>query len=252
MAERRLVLAVVFVGSFAVMVADGMVCYLGNEPDSNGTVQWVLPYRDPCECKEIRLGSFNTRAPSRPFTPTYFNLTAVAVGDLNAVLKLVDCKPGCHIFETSGYVYNYKFAALPRSTDGGVLVRFAVRVDYDVHIALTGQNADSLKMYEIIIGGWTDTKSAIRRKKQGTALTTRYESAGWLDGQTYMDFWVSASPGTGTADLTIAVGRGSDTAPFMSYVDSSPLPVTHLGFSLWGSSLVGQFKFCGLNLVSDS
>ena len=148
-------------------------------------------------------------------------------------------------------MYHYKFKPLPRSTDGQVYVRFSVRAKEDVHISLVAENNDLPKMYEIVIGGWEDRGSVIRRKKQELPPAIRVNNtSGWLDAQQNKQFWVRATPGTdldGSATVTVAVGQGSAEEPFMKFVDHSPLQVNYLGFSSWGSA-VGNYTFCGLDL----
>ncbi|XP_038066137.1 uncharacterized protein LOC119736183 [Patiria miniata] len=224
----------------------------GNADHASDVVEILRSLQQTVEELKTVVAELCTKAPcAADATDSPVEEVTTTLTEVTTTAPPTTAAPECHNFTISYHSYNYKFAALPRSSDGGVLVRFAVRANNDAHIALTGQNADSAFMYEIVIGGWGDTRSVIRRRKQGANLATvPSESTGWLDEETFMDFWVSATPGTSTADLTIAVGRGSDTAPFMSYVDSSPLPVTYVGFSLYNS--VGEFEFCGLDLVSGS
>ncbi|XP_022086001.1 uncharacterized protein LOC110976746 [Acanthaster planci] len=255
MGEPKHPLSLILLGILATISSvDGKVCYLGQEPDFSSTLKWVLPYRDPCKCQDVRLGSINTDALDRPFEPAYFNLSTVVFEDLKAVVQLLDCKPGCSTFEASGYGYKFMFAALPRSSDETISVEFAVRANDQVHIALSSHNDDSSQMYEVVIGGWFDTKSVIRRRRQGQNVVAKADPSGWLDGDTYKPFWIRATPGVGgdgRATLTIRVGRGSDTEPFMGYLDTSPLSVSYLGFSMWGDS-VGEYRFCGLELAADN
>ena len=121
--------------------------------------------------------------------------------------------PDCHTFTVSGYSYHYNFKPLPKSTDGQVYVRFSVRAEKDVLISLVAENNDLPNMYEIVIGGWGDTGSVIRRKKQELPPATQVDNpSGWLDAQQYKQFWVRATPGTdpdGGATVTVAVGQGS-------------------------------------------
>ena len=66
------------------------VCYAGNEPDSSGKMRWVLPYRNPCDCTEIRLGGVNMQAPQRPFQPRYLNSFVITddIKEINMTAEL--------------------------------------------------------------------------------------------------------------------------------------------------------------------
>ena len=159
----------------------------------------------------------------------------------------------CVSFNTTGYHYNYKFAALPKSADGEVRFKFSARATYDVHISLSERNQDTDGvMYEIVVGGWYDTKSAIRRGKQTEIVRWVHNSLGWLDeGTLYKDFWVSAAPGTnythGRESLIVSIGKGSDTDAFLSFEDHQPISVNYFGFGFYGD-VKGSFTFCGLAL----
>ena len=59
---------------------------------------------------------------------------------------------------TSGYNYHY----FPTSMDH---IEFQVQAASDVHIALSPHLGDAVAMYEIVIGGWGNSLSVIRRCK---------------------------------------------------------------------------------------
>ena len=61
-------------------------------------------------------------------------------------------------YETSGYNYHY----FPSTMD---YIAFEVQAANNVHIALSPRSGDAASMYEIVIGGWGNTYSVIRRCK---------------------------------------------------------------------------------------
>ncbi|XP_022092666.1 uncharacterized protein LOC110980361 [Acanthaster planci] len=236
-------------------------CFVGNEPDSRGGAAWVMPTRDPCVCrgKALSLGGLNIRPLTRPFKPTYINLSDMTTSARSspAFTGLTSCpdKIQCHKFDNvSDEVYRYEFAKLPKFPGDKVLVNFSVRAQSDVYISLTSQNKDVNDMYEIIIGRFYGVKSAIRRCSECSDLVSDFKVAGrLLDRSEFKHFWVSAIPGKQPPDqdverstLIVSVGLGSEEA-FMTYEDSSPLSVEYLGFKQ-GDNTLGSYEFCGLEL----
>ncbi|XP_078610800.1 C3 and PZP-like alpha-2-macroglobulin domain-containing protein 8 [Branchiostoma floridae x Branchiostoma japonicum] len=140
---------------------------------------------------------------------------------------------GCQIRSTDTQ-YQYRWD-LPKLT--GNRFTFEVKATNDVHVALSSQRHDMANMYEIVIGGWSNRKSVIRRRKQGTNRGTTWTSG--INSKTeYRKFWITWSP-----DGTIAVGRGGEPQPFMKWTDPNPLPINYAGYTTgWGST--GLWRFC--------
>ena len=72
----------------------------------------------------------------------------------------------------------------------------------DAHIALGQGVENNDKHWEIVIGGWSDTKSVIRDRKQGRHLVTSHVKD-LLSDKEQRPFWVS------WADDYIRVGQGT-------------------------------------------
>ncbi|XP_066300036.1 MAM and LDL-receptor class A domain-containing protein 1-like [Branchiostoma lanceolatum] len=116
---------------------------------------------------------------------------------------------------------------------------FSAMGNNDIHIALSAQNQDLDDMYEIVIGGWGNTQSVIRRSKQGTNQDTA-ATPGILSATEYRKFWITHLP-----DGTIQVGRYGEQNPFMEWIDPNPLPINFVGYSSgWG--VAAEWKFCDL------
>ncbi|KAI8513830.1 hypothetical protein Bbelb_081540 [Branchiostoma belcheri] len=144
-----------------------------------------------------------------------------------------DKDSGCETARTDT-VYRYRWE---QRRLAGSRFTFAVQADNDAHVALSAQRRDLDDMYEIVIGGWANLWSVIRRSKQGdhhaSALTLGINSP-----KQYRTFWI-----TWSSDGTIAVGKGGKTQPFMQWRDPDPLPIAYAGYSTgWGST--GRWKFC--------
>ena len=83
-------------------------------------------------------------------------------------------------------------------------VTFSVKASNDAHVGLfTGPNASS-DMYEIVIGGWSNTQSVIRNSPQGTNRVTA-RTPGILNVSQWQPFWLTmdgatVTLGTGTSE----------------------------------------------------
>ncbi|XP_048247355.1 uncharacterized protein LOC124145114 [Haliotis rufescens] len=114
---------------------------------------------------------------------------------------------------------------------------FWVRATNDAHIALLrNKGLYENDMYEIVIGGWHNTKSVIRDRKGGPILALARHVP--LSGNKHLPFWISFSGGT------ISVGAGTEvgTRQFMSWTDPTPTQIRYVGVATgWGST--GKWLF---------
>ncbi|XP_078686058.1 uncharacterized protein LOC144918846 isoform X2 [Branchiostoma floridae x Branchiostoma belcheri] len=114
--------------------------------------------------------------------------------------------------------------------------RFEAQARHDVTLALSTENQGLGLHYEVIIGGWGNTQSAILRPGSG-GLVAVAQITGMSSPTEYRGFWVSWA-----ADGTIAVGRDNETEPFMQWGDPDPLPIGYVGYRTgWGSN--GRWRF---------
>ncbi|XP_071941074.1 uncharacterized protein [Antedon mediterranea] len=144
----------------------------------------------------------------------------------------------CINYETNDQ-YRYRFQ-LPKFRNDVTRLEFSIKAANDVHIALSSLKEEVRDMYEIVIGGWGNTRSVIRRCKQCTNLVSERRPNGFLNSESFRKFWIDF------ADSTISVGAENEPA-FMVYTDDNPLQVLYVGFTTgWGSN--GNFQFCGFGL----
>lgn len=109
-------------------------------------------------------------------------------------------------------------------------VQFKVRATNDAHIALTMGPQETEPMYEVMIGGWGNAKSVIRRNKTKPDKV-EIETPNILNGGEFRGFWVRWDSGI------ISAGREGEAIPFISWSDPEPFPIQYVGVCTgWGAT----------------
>ncbi|XP_021943322.1 uncharacterized protein LOC110841586 [Folsomia candida] len=102
----------------------------------------------------------------------------------------------------------------------GAQLDFSVQAKNDAHIALAGGPEAAKPLYEIFLGGWNGTKSAIRFNQEKPDVA---EAPGGVSRDEFQRFWVRLS------HAAIQVGRDGETEPFLSWANPEPFVVSHFG-----------------------
>lgn len=127
-------------------------------------------------------------------------------------------------FETQDKL-EYSFFAAGR--DGVV---FRVRAGNDAHIALTSTEAESDPMLEVFIGGWSNSKSVIRKNRTKPEVAEA-DTPAILDAGEFRGFWIRWT------DNVILVGREGEAASFLTYENAEAYPINFVGLCTgWGAS----------------
>ncbi|PIK44423.1 putative IgGFc-binding protein [Apostichopus japonicus] len=133
----------------------------------------------------------------------------------------------------------YSFRYIRKQMPEGIhRMEFSVRARKNAHIALSPYDSDNPDMYEIVIGGWSNTKSAIRRCK-GCDSEVEVDTPDILNPRLDVRFYITFLAGT------IEVGLlGED--PFMSWTDPDPIECNYIGYTTAlngdaGSSTADEF-----------
>ncbi|XP_022082062.1 secretory phospholipase A2 receptor-like [Acanthaster planci] len=145
----------------------------------------------------------------------------------------------CEILDTTSTDDNYSYRYHP-SQANVERVEFKVKAGSDVHIGLSATSSNQPAMYEIVICGWGNTHSAIRRCSQCQNLVY-VSTPNFLSANEFRGFWVNYDMSTGQLD----VGKEGQADAFMSWTDPSPLDVKYVGYST-GFGHAGEFQFCNL------
>ncbi|XP_032681078.1 C3 and PZP-like alpha-2-macroglobulin domain-containing protein 8 isoform X3 [Odontomachus brunneus] len=109
-------------------------------------------------------------------------------------------------------------------------IQFRVKAANDAHVALTTGPQEGEPMYEVFIGGWSNSKSVIRKNRVKPDVA-EMETPGILNGDDYRGFWIRWDDGN------LTVGKEGESAPFMSYADPEPFGISHFGVCTgWGAT----------------
>jgi hypothetical protein len=101
-------------------------------------------------------------------------------------------------------------------------VVFRVKAANDAHIALTSSEAESDPMLEVFIGGWSNSKSVVRKNRTKPDVVEE-ATPQILNAGEFIGFWIRWT------DNVLAVGREGEAAAFMSYNISEPFPINFIG-----------------------
>ncbi|XP_078664805.1 uncharacterized protein LOC144907526 [Branchiostoma floridae x Branchiostoma belcheri] len=113
------------------------------------------------------------------------------------------------------------------------------QTDGPVHLALSAEAGNVDQAYEIVIRGWSEDGSVIRRSVEGPDLVSA-DTTGILAQGAYSAFWIYWWP-----NGTIAVRLHGETLPFLQWTDPEPRPVSYIGYTM--DQLPGLWRFCRVN-----
>lgn len=106
-------------------------------------------------------------------------------------------------------------------------IQFEFKGCNDAYLILSEQRNSSIQSYEVLIGGWRNGLSVIRKCRQCNSITNASHSP--LSCTEYRPFWVSWRNGT----IRAGEGREVGKSTFMEWSDRTPHPVNFLGISSW-------------------
>ncbi|XP_076461721.1 C3 and PZP-like alpha-2-macroglobulin domain-containing protein 8 [Babylonia areolata] len=121
-------------------------------------------------------------------------------------------------------------------------LNFSARICNDVIVLLTKYQQER-PQYEIVIGGWRNTQSAIRQRKEKTTLLTHQHSP--LSCHEFRKFfisWKGAVLKVGSVREDASHPGGTVEEVFLQHTDPSPFPVRFAFVAGW--SVAGVVKFC--------
>ena len=120
---------------------------------------------------------------------------------------------------------------------------FTVRGKNDAHVGFFSEKKSckincTNEMYEIVIGGWDNSKSVIRRGSQGTSKVERVMHS-LLNPNEDRPFWADAKNGL----VRLGKGKVIGSNIIIKWQDNQPLDPSYVGFMTgWGSTGVWKFQ----------
>lgn len=172
----------------------------------------------------------------------------------NSILRMLSITPTlinlyCHFIFTDCQVpiiktpNLYKYIPL---TDNGIAmgnpvrqsIRFKVKANNDAHVALMSSNNPNDPLYEIVLGGWYNTQSVIRDRKQGGHLAVYRGRV--LNSNEFRTFTIKWS----NARIRVEDESGKK---LMEWTDTTnPYTIRNIGISTgWGSTGIWSFPCQG-------
>jgi len=129
--------------------------------------------------------------------------------------------------QTSLTLSSYKYEYLPWE---GKTFHFKVKTQNDAHILLAP--APDSDGNEIVIGGWGNQKSVVRRGKQGRSISNGLtQTNSILSSSEFRGFWIETY--LDDNERVIKVGKEGESVPFMTGVDPDPLDINYVALSAW-------------------
>jgi hypothetical protein len=105
-------------------------------------------------------------------------------------------------------VWDEPVSSSPRSKEP-LKIFIDVEAKSDCHLWLfDGDQKNTRKGYEIVIGGWNNTRSEIRRGQQGTALACCLHKTSPLETRDKSKFWIAVITEDSDMSTTVVVGQG--------------------------------------------
>ncbi|XP_072172015.1 C3 and PZP-like alpha-2-macroglobulin domain-containing protein 8 [Diadema setosum] len=154
-----------------------------------------------------------------------------------------DC--ACNVFHTpdegTQRLYTFPGWHIPA---GMTSLDFEVSSNFSARLALSTVDSQQAEMYEIVLGGWYNTGTAIWRSYIHSTVPnekTPSSAEGALSGRHHFDrFWLNFTNGR------FAIGRYGNDAPFFEWTDPNPRPINYIGIMNWqGSDADWKFhSFC--------
>eukprot|EP00002_Diphylleia_rotans_P005318 TRINITY_DN14443_c0_g1_i1.p1 TRINITY_DN14443_c0_g1~~TRINITY_DN14443_c0_g1_i1.p1 ORF type:complete len:193 (-),score=37.23 TRINITY_DN14443_c0_g1_i1:159-737(-) len=143
---------------------------------------------------------------------------------------------------------DYKYITAPFNFVAGDVAVIEVQARNDAHILLSSDAEGAGESYEIVIGGWGNTQSVVRRQKQGHGFAT-LQREGILSSAEPRIFYITFST---SGEIMVGTGITLGRNILLQYTDPSPYAVRHIAVATgWGSTGVWAVSKLALAPTAD-
>jgi len=187
-----------------------------NEPPVKALSEVLSTPRDSSESNDTR--GTRERHASNDYRRSTRRGTAVEEED--GVLLLVS---------VMGKYLSWKPLEWVTNIPGSILVTFEAKGPDNIVVAFSPEAQPCLEMYEIVIGGWKDSKSVIRRETQGVDRALKTQSR-LCSRNSFLKYWATLKDGV------VSVGTGAESGNNVILAWRDPVPmkdVKYVSFTSW-------------------
>lgn len=163
-------------------------------------------------------------------------MSASWVGINNQIQSFDLSFEGCinSVKRTIDDTYTYRFFDIPSNLQR---IEFQFRIATDAHVVLS-PHLTSRDVYEVVLGGWSNTKTVIRKCLQGCGKE-KIETPYFLNSTEFRKFWITFNKENGTIEL----GVGNNHSPLLTWSDSDPLQINFIGYAKY-HNIDAEFSLC--------
>ena len=137
---------------------------------------------------------------------------------------------------STGDTKNYDSSLFKTLTEDKDIV-ITVRAKNDAHLGFFSESQD--KFYEIVIGGWTNTKTVLRRVIPSEVDYNETATPNILNPNEDRPFWADVKNGL----MRLGSGNVVGNDIILKWQDNQPLDPSYVGFMTgWGSSGIWKYK----------
>jgi len=220
--------------------------------DANTMRKYWITYDAPTETLSVwdDQGEYNGPALMSAKMPALSrNDLHVAMGAWDTPVKFCNVKvrlgAACYTVEGNGANYN-KFVG-KASQQESFRMKFQAKANNDVHIAFIagGEHRRSRDAWEIVLGGWGNSKSAIRHGTQGRELVAVHGRTSVGDRNTVRKYWITYDSNRETLSVWDDQGDWNGPPMMEAKVPTLSKDDLHVAVGAWDSPV----KFCKVKFL---
>lgn len=145
---------------------------------------------------------------------------------------LLEPEPGVvKCCELMGAYLKWDESAWSSPTAGDLVVQFEAKAKDNIVVAMSPEATQVFPMYEIIVGGWKDSKSAIRRGAQDAERALSVKPRLCSEAE-YLPYWAMLCKGV----VSVGVGNEPGKGLILAWRDPEPINARFVSFTTWDNT----------------